>query len=65
VRFENVLLKLFKEQMYRRRHPQEMIDARPRNPSRSPEVPLPEFTAEYFEFPILAGYVREISCISS
>ena len=46
----------FQRAMCRLRHPQEMIDVRPRNPSRSPEVPLPEFTAERLEFPIFAGY---------
>ena len=62
--FEDVLLKLLKEQRIVVDHPGETTDARPRNPSRSPEVPVPEFTAEHPEFPIFVGYGRDTSCIS-
>src|SRR6202007_907233 len=49
---------------YHRHHPRKTTDARPLNPSRSREVPLPEFTALHPEFPIFAGYGRDTFCIS-
>ena len=42
----------------RRDHPRTTTAVRPRNPSRSREVPLPEFTAEHPEFPIFHGCER-------
>ena len=49
---------------YHRHHPVKTIDVRPRNPFRSREMPLPEFTAENPESPISVGCFRETSCIA-